>query len=102
MDAVHLFLQVDASPQFGRDWLLSVATYVRQSDVPSLRDMLRELYSLGQEVASYDEHEDAELVAAATLRRRELSDKVSGQQQQQQAAETEVEAEAGTTKSKSN
>ena len=72
-----LFLQVDASPQFGRDWLIAVCTFVQRDRLPKLSEWLAELHRLAP---SPDQAEDgtSDTTSPATLlRRKELAAHVS-------------------------
>lgn len=68
-----LFLQVDASPQFGRDWLITVCTFTPRSQLLQLSEWLAELYSL----VSPPDVADDDVPEPALLRRKELAARVS-------------------------
>ena len=63
------FLMVDSSPQFGRDWLMTVVTAVRSADLAALVDHLREAYELAQLALAGDPLDDN---VAMSTRRLEL------------------------------
>lgn len=77
------YLQVDSSPQFGRDWLPCVVSFVRDCDWVRVCQILRELYRLGQEQAAANATADsddgtAEAEIARSRRRGLLLTKMEG------------------------
>ena len=76
-----VFLQIDSSPQFGRDWVITVMTYVKDNELNDLQAWLTELHELAQteEHCNEGDGDRGGPVESFQLQRRvELTKKVNG------------------------